>query len=150
MYQVGVYAMWLGLLFDTNATLQGDGDAFWEESDAFCIAGVAFFRGVMHLGRSVMHWGLSVFHWGWRVMSDAFIVHEMGQGSVASSVHEMGTPAADRCASTDSKHRIGNYHDASCDNSEQENVLRCADLLFHYYTPADHHQDRINSKERIG
>ena len=72
--------MWLRLLFDTNATLQGDGDAF-------CIAGVAFFRGVMHLGRSVMQWGEACFTWG----SDAFIVHEMGQGSVASGVHEMGT-----------------------------------------------------------
>ena len=49
--------MWLRLLFDTNATLQGDGDAF-------CIADVAFFRGVMHLGRSVMHLGRRVFHWG--------------------------------------------------------------------------------------
>ncbi len=67
MYQVGVYAMWLGLLFDTNATLQGDGDAF-------CIAGVAFFRGVMHLGRRVMHWGEACFTGG----SVAFGVHEMG------------------------------------------------------------------------
>ena len=49
--------MWLGLLLDTNATLQGGGDAFWEESDAFCIAGVAFFLGVMQSARSVFHWG---------------------------------------------------------------------------------------------
>ena len=69
--------MWLRLLFDTNATLQGDGDAF-------CIAGVAFFRGVMHLGRSVMQWGEACFTWG----SDAFIVHEMGQGSVAFGIHD--------------------------------------------------------------
>jgi len=47
--------MWLGLLFDTNATLQGEGDAFSEGSVAFCIAGVAFFREVMHLGRRVFH-----------------------------------------------------------------------------------------------
>ena len=56
--------MWLRLHFDTNATLQGDGDAFWEEGVAFCIAGVAFFREVMHLGRRVMHWGEACFTGG--------------------------------------------------------------------------------------
>ena len=56
--------MWLGLLFDTNATLQGEGDALSEGSVAFCIAGVAFFREVMHLGRSVMHWGEACFTGG--------------------------------------------------------------------------------------
>jgi hypothetical protein len=44
--------MWLGLLLDTNATLQGGGDAFSEGSVAFCIAGVAFFREVMHWGEA--------------------------------------------------------------------------------------------------
>ncbi len=34
--------MWLGHLLDTIETRQGEGVAFWEESDAFCIAGVAF------------------------------------------------------------------------------------------------------------
>ena len=70
--------MWLGLLLDTIETRQGEGVAFLEEGVAFCIAGVAFFLGVMHLGRSVMHWGEACFHLGWRVMSDAFIVHDMG------------------------------------------------------------------------
>ena len=56
--------MWLGLLLDTNATLQGEGDAFSEGSVAFRIAGVAFFREVMHLGRSVMHWGEACFTGG--------------------------------------------------------------------------------------
>ena len=69
---------------DTIETLQGEGVAFLVE-------GVAFFRGVMHLGRSVFHLARRVFHLGWRLMSDAFIVHEMGQGSVAFGVHEMGT-----------------------------------------------------------
>ena len=54
LYQVGVYAMWLGLLFDTIETRQAEGDAFLVEGVAFCIAGVAFFRGVMQSGRSVI------------------------------------------------------------------------------------------------
>ena len=52
LYQVGVYAMWLGLLLDTIETRQGEGDAFLVEGVAFCIAGVAFFRGVMHWGEA--------------------------------------------------------------------------------------------------
>ena len=44
LYQVGVYAMWLGLLLDTIETRQGEGDAFWEEGDAFCIAGVGLVK----------------------------------------------------------------------------------------------------------
>ena len=59
-----------------------------EEGVAFCIAGVAFFLGVMHLGRSVMQWGLNVFHWGGEWGSVAFIVHDMGQGSVALGIHD--------------------------------------------------------------
>ena len=34
--------MWLRLLFDTNATLQGDGDAFLEVGVAFGVEGDAF------------------------------------------------------------------------------------------------------------
>ena len=44
MYQVGVYAMWLGHLLDTIETRKGADVAFSEGSVAFCIAGVAFFR----------------------------------------------------------------------------------------------------------
>ncbi len=56
--------MWLGLLFDTIETRQGEGVAFLVEGVAFCIAGVAFFLGVMHLGRRVMHWGEACFTGG--------------------------------------------------------------------------------------
>ena len=54
--------MWLGLLFDTIETRQGEGDAFLVEGVAFCIAVVAFFRGVMHLGRRVFRLARRAHH----------------------------------------------------------------------------------------